>query len=129
MKNFIKNSLFLHVPSDISMTQAETIKDAFKLLQERYNTPDFRHQLQEYSKIIKFIFTDMQNPYIIEIHKGKINELSDKITKTPDITISIDSAIFLDILHKKINPIMAFSTGKLKITGELTDLLKLQKLL
>jgi len=129
MKNFIKNSLFLHVPSDISMTQAETIKDAFKLLQERYNTPDFRHQLQEYSKIIKFIFTDMQNPYIIEINRGKINELSDKITKTPDITISIDSAIFLDILHKKINPIMAFSTGKLKITGELTDLLKLQKLL
>lgn len=111
------------------MTQAEAIKDAFKILQERYNNPDFRHQLQEYSKIIKFIFTDLQNPYIIEINKGKINNLSDKTTKTPDITISTDSALFLDILHKKINPIMAFSTGKLKITGELTDLLKLQKLL
>jgi putative sterol carrier protein len=129
MKKFIKNSLFPHATSDTLMTQTDTIKEAFKILQERYNNPDFCQQLQDYSKIIKFTFTDLQDPYIIEINKGKINDMSHKTAKTPDITISTNSTIFLDILHKKISPIMAFSTGKLKVNGELADLMKLQKLL
>lgn len=129
MKNFIKNSLFLHLASDTLMTQEDTIKEAFKILQDKYNNPEFRQHLQDYTKIIKFTFTNLQDPYIIKINKGNIMDLSDKNIETPDIEISTDITTFLDILHKKINPIMAYSTGKLKVKGKLTDLIKLQKLL
>ena len=129
MKNFIKNSLFLYLASDTLMTQADTIKEAFKILQDRYNNPEFRQHLQDYTKIIKFTFTDLQDPYIIEINKGDIMDLSDKNIETSDIEISTDSRTFLDILHKEMSPIVAYSTGKLKVKGKLTDLMKLQKLL
>ena len=129
IKNFIKNSLFLHLASDTPMTQTDTIKEAFKTLQDRYNNPKFRQHLQDYTKVIKFTFTNLQDPYIIEINKGNITDLSDKNIETPDIEISTDITTFLDILHKKISPIMAYSTGKLKAKGKLTDLMKLQKLL
>jgi putative sterol carrier protein len=56
-------------------------------------------------------------------------DLSDKNIETADIEISTDSRTFLDILHKEISPIGAYSTGKLKVKGKLTDLMKLQKLL
>ncbi len=111
------------------MTQADTIKDAFKTLQDRYNSPEFRQQLQDYSKIIKFTFTDLQDPYIVSIKQGNITYLSDNDIKTPDIAITTDSTIFLDMLHKKTSPIIAYSTGKLKIKGKLTDLIRLQKLI
>jgi len=83
------------------MTQADTIRDAFKTIQDKYNDPNFRQQFKDYSKIIQFTFTDLQDPYIIAINQGNITYLSDKDIKTPDIAITTDSTIFLDILHKK----------------------------
>ena len=111
------------------MTREDTIQEAFQTLQERYNDPNFRQQLQGYSRIIKFTFTDLQDPYIIAIDQGNITYLSNKDIKTPDIAITTDSTLFLDILDKKISPLIAYSTGKLKVKGNLTDLMKLQKLL
>jgi len=129
MKNFIKNSLFPHVKSDTLMTQADSIRDAFQTMQEKYENPTFRLKLQDYSKTIKFIFTDLQDPYIIAIHQGNITDLSNKNITTPDIEITTESTLFLDILHKKISPMMAYSTGKMKVKGKLTDLMQLQELL
>jgi len=111
------------------MVQADSIRDAFQTMQEKYESPSFRQKLQDYSKTIKFIFTDLQDPYIIAIHQGNITYLSDKNTTTPDIEITTESTLFLDILHKKISPIMAYSTGKMKVKGKLTDLIQLQELL
>ena len=111
------------------MTQADSIRDAFQTIQEKYENPNFRQKLQDYSKIIKFIFTDLQDPHIIAIHQGNITYLSDKNITTPDIEITTDSTLFLDILHKKISPMMAYSAGKMKVNGKLTDLIQLQKLL
>ena len=40
-----------------------------------------------------------------------------------------ESNILIDILNKKISPIKAYASGKLKAKGQLSDLLKLLKLL
>jgi putative sterol carrier protein len=58
-----------------------------------------------------------------------VQSLKEESIPTPDIHVTIDSGILIDIMNKKINPMTAYQTGKLKAKGNLTDLLKLQKLL
>lgn len=110
------------------MTNTDTIRNALHTLQKKYDDPHFQQQFKDYSKIIKLTFTDLQDPYIINIHQGNITYLSDTDIETPDITITTDSTIFLDIVNKKMSPMAAYATGKLKVKGKLTDLIKLQKL-
>ncbi len=47
----------------------------------------------------------------------------------PDCTLEISAEDFEAILAKKLNPMMAFSTKKLKVTGNLPLSLKLQTIL
>jgi len=55
--------------------------------------------------------------------------MEEKKVENPDILVTVDSNVFIDIINKKTNPMKAYTTGKLKAKGKLTDLLKLQKLL
>lgn len=47
-------------------------------------------------------------------------------SENPSITITIGSDNFLNLLQGKLNPQMAFMTGKLKIKGDMGLALKLQ---
>lgn len=128
MKNFIKNFPIDHAKSDIFMTHTDTIKNALQTLREKYDDHHFQQQFQDYSKIIKLTFTDIQEPYIININQGKITYLSNNDIENPDITVTTDSTVFLDIVNKKMSPMIAYATGKLTVKGKLTDLIRLQKL-
>jgi len=49
--------------------------------------------------------------------------------KEPHVTLMIDSDNFKDMVAKKLNPTVAFMSGKLKIKGNMGLALKLQTLL
>lgn len=54
--------------------------------------------------------------------------VSEGETENPNITITVDSANWLDIVDGKLNGQMAFLTGKLKIQGDMTLAMKLQSI-
>jgi putative sterol carrier protein len=47
---------------------------------------------------------------------------------SPNITLSMAGQDYLDMINGKLNPQMAFMSGKLKITGDMGLALKLQSL-
>jgi putative sterol carrier protein len=59
----------------------------------------------------------------------KTPSVSEGTTEKPDCTLTVNCADFEAILAKKLNPMMAFSTKKLKVTGNLPLSLKLQTIL
>jgi putative sterol carrier protein len=78
---------------------------------------------------MQFTFPDLKTTYLMKVDNGAVQSLKEESIPVPDIHVTIDSGIIIDIMNKKINPMTAYQTGKLKAKGNLTDLLKLQKLL
>ena len=55
-------------------------------------------------------------------------EVSEGEADSSDITITVEEQNWLDIVDGKLNPQMAFMTGKLKVQGDMTLAMKLQGL-
>jgi putative sterol carrier protein len=111
------------------MTSKKEIEDAFQLVINKFDDPKLKPRFATYSKNMQFTFPDINSTYLIKVLNGKVESLKEENIDSPDIHVTIESGVFIDILNKKINPMKAYTTGKLKAKGKLTDLLKLQKLL
>lgn len=79
------------------------------------------------SKVFQFKVTD-EDPYYVEINNGKV-ALKEGETESPTATISATSAVLSDMFEGKINPMSAFMTGKLKVSGDVFSAQKLTGLI
>ena len=70
--------------------------------------------------------TEAGNWYVVT----KDNQLTVKkgILPNPEITVSADSADILAMAEGKLDPMKAFMLGKLKVKGDMTEVMKLVQL-
>ncbi|PYF07305.1 SCP2 sterol-binding domain-containing protein [Ureibacillus chungkukjangi] len=80
-----------------------------------------------YEKIIQFEFTDLKESYNVKF-LGERAELID-ISETPSATVQITSENFEKLTNGQLNPNTAFLFGKIKVFGDMSQLLKLSKIL
>ncbi|MEM3403046.1 MAG: SCP2 sterol-binding domain-containing protein [Nitrososphaeria archaeon] len=111
------------------MASKEDVIKALSKILERLELPSNKAIFASFTKTILFTFTDLQASFCIEIENGVVKKLLEFSSERPDIIVSSDSNTFFDIVDNKLNPINAYSTGKLKVQGSFLDLLKLQKLM
>jgi len=111
------------------MTTKKEIEEALYLVKQKFDEPKLKARFSSFSKNMQFTFTDLNTAYLMRVTNGEVESLKEESIDSPDIHVTIESGILIDILHKKMNPMKAYTTGKLKAKGKLTDLLKLQKLL
>jgi len=111
------------------MAEKEEIMKALEQIKMKLDDPDLKKKFEGFSKMMQFSFPDINADFIMEIENGEIKAMEEKKVENPDILVTVDSNVFIDIINKKTNPMKAYTTGKLKAKGKLTDLLKLQKLL
>jgi len=57
-----------------------------------------------------------------------LREVAEGEAENPNITITVTSSDWMDIVSGKLNGQMAFLTGKLKIQGDMSLAMKLQNL-
>ena len=111
------------------MTTKKEIEDTLNLVKAKFDDPKLKPRFVGFTKNMQFTFPDLSTSYLLKVNNGEVQSLTEENIHTPDIHVTIDSTIFIEILNKKTNPMTAYQTGKLKAKGNLTDLLKLQKLL
>ena len=111
------------------MSTKKEIEDALNIVKAKFDDPKLKPRFVGFSKNMQFTFPDLKTTYLMMVNNGAVQSLKEESIPTPDIHVTIDSGILIDIMNKKINPMTAYQTGKLKAKGNLTDLLKLQKLL
>ena len=111
------------------MATKKEIEEALDLVKQKFYEPKLKARFSSFSKNMQFTFTDLNTAYLMRVTNGEVESLKEESIDSPDIHVTIESGILIDILHKKMNPMKAYTTGKLKAKGKLTDLLKLQKLL
>ena len=111
------------------MTTRKEIEDALNIVKNKFDDPKLKTRFASFTKNMQFTFPDLNTSFLIKVKNGEVESLAEEKIDTPDIHVTIESGILIDILNKKMNPMKAYTTGRLKAKGKLTDLLKLQKLL
>ncbi|HLH62821.1 MAG TPA: SCP2 sterol-binding domain-containing protein [Ktedonobacteraceae bacterium] len=98
-------------------------------IRARFDLPDIQASFQGFAKTLQFIFPDLQRNFVLRIAENGTATLSEESLPQPDIKVTSNSDLLAGIMDRKVNPIQAYITRKLKVTGNMDDLLRLQKIL
>ncbi|MDL2226618.1 SCP2 sterol-binding domain-containing protein [Deltaproteobacteria bacterium OttesenSCG-928-M10] len=63
------------------------------------------------------------------VHDGRVGLNQGEPLDEPDITVTAESDTALAIYEKKLNPMMAFMTGKIKVKGDMSKVALIKGLL
>ena len=108
-------------------TQAELI-EALGQWTARLDDPTVKEKFAGFNKALQLNFTD-QEFNISMLFADQKCELKEGAVDNPDIVITTKSDIIMGISQKKIKPMPAFMTGKLKAKGPMEDMMKVQLLM
>ena len=110
------------------MSEAEVL-DTIKTMLERFNTEKNQKRFRKWNKTMAFTITDLEKTWVTVIEEGVPSELEEKVPEKADIWVKIDSATWKGIIDGTESAMNAYTKGKIKIKGKMTDLLKMQKLM
>ena len=98
-------------------------------IRARFEQRETQEAFKGFARTIQFIFPDLQRNFVLSIAQDGSAALAEETLSQPDIKVTTNSDTLAGILDRKVNPELAFITRKLKVSGKMEDLLKLQKLL
>ncbi|MFX1536090.1 MAG: SCP2 sterol-binding domain-containing protein [Promethearchaeota archaeon] len=110
------------------MSEAEVL-DTIKTMLERFKTEKNQKRFRKWNKTMAFTITDLEKTWVTVIEEGVPSELEEKMPENADIWIKIDSTTWKGIIDGTESAMNAYTKGKIKIKGKMTDLLKMQKLM
>jgi putative sterol carrier protein len=97
-------------------------------IRERFEGPEARKLMEGKASSYQLVFPDLQRDFVLSIAEdGSASVTEERISK-PDATITINSDTLAGILDKRVNPLQAFITRKIKVNGNVDNLLKLRVL-
>lgn len=68
------------------------------------------------NQVLGFRFPDLDAGYTIHVRHG-VAEVQPVFPDQPDITVTVDSLVWKDILMRRRNALAAFATGEVQVTG------------
>ena len=104
------------------------IRPYLERVRERFSDPKVRDSFKTFNKTLLFDFPDTRQSFALIVVEGKAN-LAEQTVANPDVKVTINTEVLAGIMDRKVNPITAYMTRKIKVQGAQDDLLKLQKLL
>jgi putative sterol carrier protein len=97
-------------------------------IQARFFEPSLQASFQDFTKTLLFDFPDTKQTYVLSVVNG-IATIEEKNIANPDIKVTTNTDVLAGIMDKKVNPITAYMTRKIKAQGAQEDLMRLQKLM
>jgi putative sterol carrier protein len=97
-------------------------------IRDRFTDPAIHESFKDFNKTLLFEFPDTQQAFLLTVVDGDAT-LEEKTIENPDMKTTANTDVLAGIMDKKINPMTAFMTRKIKAQGEQEDLMRLQKLM
>lgn len=105
------------------------IQPYLQTIVSRFDDPSIRASFKGFEKTLQFHFTDTNQAFVIAVANDGSATLAEKTAEKADITITTTTEVLAGIMDKKVNPMTAFATRKIKVNGAMDDMMKLQKLM
>ena len=100
----------------------------FEKIRQKLSDEKLKKEFANFNREVVFEFTDLGKQYTLKFSNGNLEILEGR-TEKPHVEISTNSDTLAGIIDKKTNPVVAYMTRKIKVKGDMQDLLKLQKLM
>lgn len=109
------------------MATKKDVKDALqKWITLLDKNTDVSGQFVGYKKTFVMTFTDLKySVQMIFDGSGKAKLVDGSVTN-PDMSLAVDSTLFLKISNGELDPMEAFMSGQLKPKGNMADLQKME---
>ncbi|MFW9934161.1 MAG: SCP2 sterol-binding domain-containing protein [Candidatus Thorarchaeota archaeon] len=111
------------------MATIDEVKQVLEGVREKFETPDIKSKFEGFDRTLQFVFTDLETSFHTRIHDGLMDSFSEGDLEKPNLLVTTDSGTLVGIMQGNLSPLDAYSVGKLKAKGSMTDLLKLQILM
>lgn len=98
-------------------------------IRARFAQPEMQAAFRGFTKTMQFTFPDLRRDFTLSIAEDGSATLAEQTVPRPDVKVTTSSDTLAGIVDRTINPIQAYMTRKLKVSGQMDDLLRLQKLL
>lgn len=95
----------------------------------RFTQLEMQAAFRGFAKTMQFTFPDLRRDFTLSIAEDGSATLAEQTVPRPDVKVTASSDLLAGIIDRTVNPIQAYITRKLKVTGQMEDLLRLQKLL
>lgn len=101
-----------------------TPAEIFANITERFNV----EKAKDLDLTVAFNLTgDDGGQWAVKVENGKCEVVKGGVAN-PTATISMDAGDYVDMTNGKLNPMMAFMSGKVKVDGDLNSVMKFQQL-
>ncbi|MFB0562024.1 MAG: SCP2 sterol-binding domain-containing protein [Candidatus Lokiarchaeia archaeon] len=107
------------------MASGEEIKKSLEEWANLLERPEIAEKFEGYSKTMQFIFPDIDFKLQL-IFQNKKAQVEEGFDENAEMSLEVNSDLFLGILNGEIDPMEAFMEGTLKPRGTMSDLEKLQ---
>jgi putative sterol carrier protein len=107
------------------MVTKEDLIEALNKWAAKMDNPDVAAQFEDYNKTMQFCFPDIEVNLQLKFD-NKIATVVEDFDDNADMNLTVDSELFMGIADGSVDPMEAFTEGKLKPKGDMTDLEKLQ---
>lgn len=111
------------------MATKDEVIQVLEGVREKFNSPDTKSKFEGFDRTLQFQFTDLETSYHTRIHDGEMDPFSEGELEKPNLLVTTDSGTLVGIMQGSLSPLDAYSMGKLKAKGSMTDLMKLQILM
>jgi putative sterol carrier protein len=106
------------------MADAANVQEAVDKMKGRFNAGAAKGM----NAVYQFDLTgDNAAKYHLDINDGSLN-VGEGTAEKPNITVTMSAADFVAMTNGKLNPQMAFMSGKLKIAGDMGLAMRMQQL-
>lgn len=106
-----------------------SLEEALNKIVERYNDPSVAKKFSSWDETLMMTFPDLETSYLYKIHRDEGIDLVEGYDEDAAVQVKLSSDIFIKMMTNQINPIKAYSSGELEVSGKMRNLLKLRKLM
>ena len=107
------------------MATIEEIKNILNNWAKMLENSEIAEEFEGYNKTMQFIFPDI-NLNLQLVFKEKTAKVVDGLNDKAEMSLKVNSDLFMGISTGDIDPMEAFMNGELKPKGDLADLEKLE---
>ncbi len=108
------------------MASKEAVETALGVIATHLKDPSIQARVKGLKQDITLTFTDLNLSYAVKVHDATVAPTIVRPGEKHQVEVMTDSETFLGIINRKIDGFSAFTSGKLKVHGSISDLLKLQ---
>lgn len=104
------------------------IRPYLERIRDRFSEPAIALYFKDFTKTLLFEFPDTKQAFLLTVVNGNAT-LEETAATNADLKVIANTDVLAGVMDKKVNPMMAYMTRKIKAEGSQEDLMKLQKLM